>query len=151
MFRRGFIHRTAAPTASPTTTGLLVLTRDEWNDHMSVVGVVPLEAATAQPPRFPLRVPVGVGPAVVERISIVQKDLLDTAPIAFVSPDDVALASDALAELIGLPDLRAGALRPPTPPGPTHHPLWGQVFYGPGTPAPPRSVRLPAHHAAPRG
>ena len=112
---------------------------------MSVVGVVPLEAATAQPPRFPLRVPVGVGHAVVERISIVQKDLLDTAPIAYVSPDDVALASDALAELIGLPDLRAGARRPPTPPGPTNYPLWGQVFYGPGTPEPKRYVIISAN------
>lgn len=145
MFRRGFVHRTAATTANPTTTGLLVLTRDEWNDHLSAVGVVPLEAARAQPPRFPLRVPVGVGHAVVERISIVQKDLLDTVPIAYVSPDDVALASDALAELIGLPDLRAGVRRPPTPPGPTNYPLWGQVFYGPGTPEPKRYVIVSAN------
>lgn len=112
---------------------------------MSAVSVVPLEAATVESLRFPIGVPVGVGQAVVQRILIVQKDLLDTAPIAYVSPDDVALASDALAELIALPDLRAGARRPPTPPGPTRYPLWGQVFYGPGTPEPKRFVIVSAN------
>ena len=138
-YLRGFVYEIeAAAHPSPETAAALVLTSDDWNEHMLSVGAVLVvrQGSRSHLPAFGVVPLYALGlDAVPGHIVSLEHEHLGSKPLYRIEDEELRAVERALSEVLGLPDvLSAVPRRPYTPGGPTRYPLWGQVYYGPGRP-----------------
>jgi len=126
-FLRGWIYRPAQER--PTTSGLVVLTNDRWNQTMLRVGVVPVRTAVA-PFDIPYSVALPGGTHVVASRLVaphVEGGLLGLVEGA-LDATTLAAVEDRLCAFLQIPELLRPAPRPAPPLGDaTRYAAWSEV------------------------
>jgi mRNA-degrading endonuclease toxin of MazEF toxin-antitoxin module len=127
---RGVVYSRLEPDADPTS-GLLVLTNDTWNSHMSDFTVVPIAPPhLVAPPHSPTVSVLGAARAVVGQVTSVTEDDLGR-PIARLSAADLHAVEDALVELLGIRQLCGSPPRSLPAVAGAGYPVWSHIYYGP--------------------
>jgi mRNA-degrading endonuclease toxin of MazEF toxin-antitoxin module len=114
----------------PPPAGLLVLTNDLWNEHMSSVGGV-LVTERDDMDAFPVHVRGG-GCANPSMGMALPHARLGPTPVYRATADEMKAVEASLSAVL---HIRRLAEDPPSipgsPSGPANFPLWGEVYYGP--------------------
>jgi mRNA-degrading endonuclease toxin of MazEF toxin-antitoxin module len=116
--------------ASPRTFGAVVLTNDDWNEHMREVGIVPLYLEDPGLPTptfsFTARRQLWAAPG---RLVAAHKEILE-AGLMDLPEDAMASIEDGLCDLLALPQLCAEL---PTAPESSFsrvdYPRWSEIYY----------------------
>jgi mRNA-degrading endonuclease toxin of MazEF toxin-antitoxin module len=114
----------------PPPAGLLVLTNDLWNQHMSSVGGV-LVAGNDDLDAFPVHLEGG-GCANPSMVMALPHANLGSSPVYRATPDEIRAVEASLCAILCLRRLTQDPpSSPDIPAGPVNFPLWGEIYYGP--------------------